>query len=93
FLGYAPERQGKAVAIYVLPEQPLPVGAVGMTDAGGLGGGGPSAAQTFSPAVTPAPATAKSVSERLTELRDLYDRGLMSQEEYERKREAVLEGL
>lgn len=38
-------------------------------------------------------ASGKSAQERLTELQNLYDRRLISQEEYEKKRQEILEEL
>jgi hypothetical protein len=42
---------------------------------------------------TTAPVAGKSVAQRLAELKDLFDQGLVSLTEYENKRKSILEGL
>lgn len=45
------------------------------------------------PQLAPAPAATLVTSERIVELRKLYDQGLISEDEYERKRVQLLEDL
>jgi hypothetical protein len=43
--------------------------------------------------IVPKPGAAKSPKERLSELRELYDKGLITEEEYNRKRKEILDQL
>lgn len=53
----------------------------------------PESQSTQAPSEQTQPKPQKSIKERLTELRELYDQGLISEEEYNKKREEILKEL